>query len=452
MSAAITSLGGGLYEWLSQAGKSFRPRKFAHRPKVRSRTGRLQRILRVLRATTEPKARDEMAALRTLQNESRFNPAADPYAKPITVKMAAKEWLAMDCPRRKGKKRTGLNLKEEKRRMAKILEFWADVELPCCGARKLQQGYYAKRLAERRGEKYRMDATVDRELQTLSNLLEWAVRWDHIHTNPLRRRERFDDSDAVRHCTAVRPTSDDQFHQIAAYLLARDRSRALGWQFLLEGLSGARTCEILACRVDAKPGMPGHQTEKTMVLHRAKKGIKPWVLLEASPGHDPLRECLLAHRIWHKKNHPKSPWFFPGLDNKNPVAVKSLTKAIGAACEALGFQHMSSHGLRAYYVATLRSLGIDDSEIAKRLGHRSGVMLVEKTYGESDPGWFGAGEQDFLPTGLPAWWSYLPKSYQKVTAPIEKFKDRSKQNAERNRVGIAGNIEETGIMSKSQQN
>lgn len=80
------------------------------------------------------------------------------------------------------------------------------------------------------------------------------------------------------------------------------------------------------------------------------------------------------------------------------------------------------------------------------------MTLVEKTYGESDPGWFGAKEQDFLPIGLSTWWSYLPESYQKVTAPIKKDRAKSKQTVNANLGETVENIIESGRMREIRLN
>lgn len=59
--------------------------------------------------------------------------------------------------------------------------------------------------------------------------------------------------------------------------------------------------------------------------------------------------------------------------------------------------------MRASYVRIARSQGISDSEIAIKLGHQSGVSLVESTYGTAESGWIGSKKLDWMPKREPAW-------------------------------------------------
>lgn len=406
MNHSLKFLGDGIY-------RDPRTGNLYHRPVIAGK-----RTTRKLTATTLTMARKEKAALGTRQLEARLGLAIDPYAALLTIGELAKEWLARNCPDRKGRERIGESLDAEKARVTRLLPFWSRKEARTITPEDCRD-YHAWRIKQRQryaNSNYKLGRSVDAELTTLANLLNWAVenpRKTGLTQNPVAHRRRFNDLAGTRHCTAVMPVTDEAFHQLAAYLLASDQSRALGWQFLLEGLTGGRTSEILACRVDASaPRQPGFQDEHALHLNRLKKGIEPWALLEVIPGHSPLADCLDAFRHWHKLRYRcagrEAPYFIPGRDWNRPMDADSLTHALRRACKILKLPPVTSHGLRAYFVRTLRSLGVDDSEIAKRLGHRSGVALVEKTYGVSEPGWFGSRKQDFLPDGLPAWTDWLP--------------------------------------------
>jgi integrase len=391
-----------------------------HRPTINGR-----RTWRKLDSTTFTQARREVSVLKTRQLEARIGVALDPYAKLISIAQLAKEWVECGCPDRRGVSRAGDSLKYEKARLDRLLPFWGRREARSANAEDCRD-YHSWRVRLNK-KKFRLGRSVDSELTCLSNLLWWAsqhTRKTGLTQNPLIIKPRFDDTKLTRHCTAVMPESDEQMHAIAGFLLGSERSRPLGWQMLLESLTGARTSEILACRMDAtKPREAGYQDETALHLHRLKKGIEPWALLEVVKGHAPLKEMLLAFRHWHKKAYPKNQWFIPGMLPSEPADRCSLTHALRRACEFLNVPIITSHGLRAYFVRTLRSLGVDDSEIAKRLGHRSGVELVEKTYGISEPGWFGAKRMDFLPKDIkPAWSAWLPPHTIRIPNRIKNNK------------------------------
>lgn len=54
------------------------------------------------------------------------------------------------------------------------------------------------------------------------------------------------------------PHNSDELHKLAAvFFVRRKNSAVLGWQTLIEGLTGLRTCEALRLRTDAKPHEPG---------------------------------------------------------------------------------------------------------------------------------------------------------------------------------------------------
>ena len=392
-----------------------------HRPIIGGR-----RTARKLNSTTLTMARKEVAALKTRQLEARIGLQLDPYATLLTIGELAKEWLLHDCLDRRGRRRLGQNLEAESARLKRLLPFWKDKE-----ARLITSEDCRDYSVWRRKNGKNLGATIDRELQTLSNLFTWAAqrgRKTGIHHNPLAHRPRFDDLGAVRHCTAVMPLNDETLHKYAVWLLGYSKSRASGWQLLLEALTGARTSEILKCRTDAKQARkPGHQDGHALHLDRLKKGIEPWALLEVIPGHAPLADLLSAFRAWHNERYPHSPWFIPSLFNPDkPADRHALTRALDRASKILDLPKITSHGCRAYFVRTLRSLGVDDSEIAKRLGHRSGIKMVEQIYGISEPGWFGSRKMDFLPDGFaPAWSQWVPRKSRKIV----QLKDRSTDSA-----------------------
>lgn len=391
--------------------------------------GGAYRTKRKLTATTITAARAEVETLNTRRREAKIGVGIDPYAAGLTVGQLADKWLAVNCPDRKGRQRSGDKLKSEKAALERALGWWRNKELQ--EIRRKDCGSY-RDWRVKQSKVFKLTRSVDRELLTLSNLFEWAVDEDIMRHNPIAGRKHFDDAALVRHCTKVMPTSDEQFHQLAAYLLAGDKSRPLGWQLLLEGLTGCRTSEILALRTDAiLPDKPGYMDHIKMTVPRRKDGIKPWALLEAVAGHSPLRDCLNAFLNWHEQRFAHTPYFIPNRKNVQKAADRmSLTHALESACTTLKIPKVTSHGLRAYFVAAMRSLGVTDAEIAARLGHKN-TSQVEQTYGTVEPGWFGSWKMDFLPEdSAPAWAAWTPKNaYRFLIVPKAEEGNQTKQTA-----------------------
>ena len=355
-------------------------------------------------------AREEIQHLQSEHRRSAMGLCADPLTRSLTVGGLMDRYAGAGCPDvRRRRARTGAALGIERRNLDHLRPTFgplvpAAVRIADCDR------YHDIRSAQTRalfpGNPHRTGGRmVEVELTTLASVFAWAARAGLIPSNPLAGgRPRYSHSDQVRHCTACMVQTDEALHQVADRLLENPLSRTLGWQLLVEGLTGCRTREILGLRWGAERGQPGFVDDHSLWIQREKHGIFPHVLLDVVPGVSPLRDLLAALRIWHDAEHPGSPWWFPGRWDAQPVAAPALTHALHRIEVELGMGTMTSHGLRAYHVRVLRSLGVDDSEISKRLGHRSGVRLVEQTYGVPEPGWFGGRRLDFLPADrAPAW-------------------------------------------------
>ena len=115
--------------------------------------------------------------------------------------------------------------------------------------------------------------STDLELNTLNNAMKWAVRKQLLKSNPVAERVRYYSPTQARHCKDVAPISADDLHTTARLLFADRRSESLGWQALFEALTGLRTGEALALRMDAAPNEPGWITEdgESLCVRRSKK-------------------------------------------------------------------------------------------------------------------------------------------------------------------------------------
>lgn len=382
--------------------------------------------IRKLRGVTLSTARQEVALMRASQANALALGQADPLARradPVTVADLIRTYRAAGCPDAHNQPAPADKRATIDTYLDNLSRYWArhtppqnppennprPITLAECDRFHTWRTTGPGRVKQGAGHR-----TVDLELTALSRLLTWAARADLATHNPIARRVTYQRPHDVTHCTDRMPADDDTLHRLAASMMTRPGSAVLGWQCLFEALTGCRTSEIVSLRMDAQShghtADPGYVDDRALWIRRSKHGMFPWILLQCAPDHSPLADLLRAHREWHGRTHPGSPWYFPTHgDPSKHTPARWLTTVLRRECPKLGIPHIASHGLRAYHVRVLRSLGIDDSEIAKRLGHRSGVQLVEKTYGVPEPGWFGRKVLDFLPENAPnAWAPWLP--------------------------------------------
>jgi integrase len=293
--------------------------------------------------------------------------------------------------------------------ISKAIEFFKDYEVEKLGPKDLIDFFQWRTAGCKAGVNHR---ATDTALAKLSSLLSWARELEFIEVNPILQKRKFQDSDDVKHCTEFMPQSDEELHELCGWFIKKERKKfcpmpahrarqVIGWRLLFEAYTGCRTSEITGLRFDAKEGEPGHVNWplRYLSITRAKAGKFPYVVLDQVEGNTALVDLIAAHRAWHREAYGgQTQWYFPdrSLAQIHPKS-SHISTALQEACKALGLPRRTSHGMRAFYVATLRSLGLDDTEVAIRLGHRSGVQLVEATYGEAKPNWRGSKLQDWLP-------------------------------------------------------
>ena len=196
------------------------------------------------------------------------------------------------------------------------------------------------------------------------------------------------------------PLDGNELHDLAEHFFENPQTEVLGWQLLLEAMTGCRTSEVLRLRWDAKhKGEAGFIEGEWLWLNRSKGGVKPFVTI-----HPALAECLEVLKRWHLWRYPKPFWFLPNNGGSAPIDSCALTKALATAGPLIAKAHRTSHGLRAYYVTVRRSQGISDAQIADEFGDKTGAAIVVSTYGAVPPNWRGSEALSWMPTdGKPAW-------------------------------------------------
>jgi len=324
-------------------------------------------------------------------------------AREVTVAEAIKRYREDGYPDKKGNPRqTGPHLRCETDACDTLLSFFKS-DLVDHLHQDLLDRYHSWR--KRNIIKGSGDRTTDLELNTLSNALNWAIRKRLIRHNPITKRTRYHSSITAKHCKSLAPANSDELHAVAGKLFQDRRSETLAWQALFEAVTGLRSNEVVAMRMDARPDEPGGLSGNSLCVRRSKKAGRDNPYIEVRPE---LQQLLDGHKAWHNERYPKSPWFFPGRDKEDdkPVSKGALTKALHRLFKDKAIpKKLTSHGLRAFYVLVRRSNGIADSQIAWEINHVGGVATLEKVYGGVPPHWLqGNGPRlSFTPAKEPAW-------------------------------------------------
>jgi integrase len=347
-------------------------------------------------------ARESFAQRRADATRSRLGLAADPYRpKTPTCGALIEAYVAAGCPGRNFEPRTGPQLTKEQSRLKALKAFWAARNPTEIRAAPDCAEYFAtRRKTVRRGHGGR---AVDLETTTLAAVFDWAIANRHIDANPLKQRPRFRQK-TVRHCRDVAPLTAEEVHALPRHFFEVRRSQTLGWQVLLEFMTGCRTSEILQLRWDAKkPSEPGFIEGEWLWLNRTKGGVNPFAHI-----HPALRTCLDALRLWQDSLPPqwRSAWFLPSLHTQGqPLHVGALTHALRTAGPLITERPITSHGFRSFYVTVRRSQGIADAQIAAEIGDKSGAAIITQTYGAIPPNWRGGGKAlTWMPDKAePAW-------------------------------------------------
>ena len=354
-----------------------------------------------------------MDARRAAKAAAKMGIALDPDepARQVTVSEVVRRYEMDGYPDRKGNPRADTpHRRSEKDACALLLRFFKDDRLVDGLNQNVLDHYHDwRRKGVARGDGHR---TTDLELNALSNALNWAIRKELIKVNPIANRVRYHSSTNARHCKSMAASSADELHEIAGHMFEERRSEVLGWQLLFEGLTGLRTNEALALRIDSHPDEPGGLTADggSLCVRRSKKAGRDNPYVEV---HDGLKPLLEAHKAWLVARYPNNPYFFPGRDKEEGLAVSkgALTKTLARLLKReIVRKKFTSHGARAFYVLVRRSHGISDAQIAWEINHIGGVATLEKVYGGVPPSWrSGNGPKlSWIPKGTPAWRKIRP--------------------------------------------
>jgi hypothetical protein len=195
-------------------------------------------------------AKELLSARRTDQARAIHGLARDPYAPPAkTVGALCLEYEKRRCPDRQQHPRTGKQLADEKSRLKHLVSFFGSRQVDTLKARdcSLYFNWRKGRITKGTGGR-----TTDLELVTLANVFRWALSLGKIEVNPIAIRQRFRAGKTIKHSYQFMPIDAEELHGLAGYFFRRKQSEVLGWQVLLQAMTGCRTSEIVRLRWDAK--------------------------------------------------------------------------------------------------------------------------------------------------------------------------------------------------------
>lgn len=363
------SIGGGVYEELDDKGRA--TKRYWVRPLINKR-----RTWNLLQATTRTEARAEAVG-------RKGAPSGDTFAS------VALQYLQSGCRTRKRKWKPAGELAQaaEAAHVTKLNGYYGTMPISAANSLAEIPEYHKWRLHGLK-EKDWPTRQVDKEIQTLSNVVNYAVgitrklAINYIFSNrPTLHTVR---SPSMRR----KPETADITHQIAEELFQHVRSEVFGWLTLFHPVTGCRHSELRRLRLDANPGEPGY-IERTApfgvpphkpiytghgYLHlgfRSKNGINPRCILW--PEFADMLDCFL---YWHGQRFPDSPWYFPGLSGVVPVDKCSFNHALRRVCAGLpGTPHITPHGWRAYFTTKLVRDGFCYEEVLEKIGDTSLEVL-----------------------------------------------------------------------------
>jgi len=320
---------------------------------------RVHRVIgRESEGVTRRAAEDFIAQTRQDAREGRLNL---PKRRKVALTLASAASLYLERLREVG----GKNIERKKQQLDQYL-------IPFLGDRPLSrittfdvERYKKHRSSQsarsrtmlERGESHPLvkPSTINRELATLSHLLNKAVEWGWIDKPPAKVQKLKEGSGRIIYLTA---------EQAGALLDAAkvDQNRQI-YPFILIGLrTGMRRSEILSIRrehVDL--------AARSIYVPHAKAGART----------QPISADLARFLSEYMETLPTGcPWLFPSIGSKNGHTVnirKSFMRCVKAA--GLDAQQVVPHTLRHTAITHLVQAGVDLPTVKRISGHKTLVMV-----------------------------------------------------------------------------
>lgn len=361
----MTGLGNGVY----QDG----PGTFYVRP-VNQGKRTWRKLASITARDAKVEASEVMRAVKMADLGIGKNPLSPP---PPTVLELVSSYLAHHCPSKRLEERDMKFCEFQAKRLEWVVKWWGSKRADTVRLAMVHEYRDWRKPQIANGKGHRM---IDMELQCLSNVLNYAVATGRLDTNFLLHRPRFQAASEVSHCRDAMPKDGDELNWWAELFLGPWGSISIGFQLLVEAMTGCRTAEVLQFRWDAKPGEPGHIHGDRLDLARLKGGVNPWAII-----HPDLKSVISSLANFRHIFRTSCQFWFPNRLGDCPVSRYALTSRLARETASRGLPKRTSHGLRAYFVTKMRRDGYSDADVAAMIGD-STVSLIQTTYGKPRPG------------------------------------------------------------------
>lgn len=241
-----------------------------------------------------------------------------------------------------------------------------------------------ERYATRRRKKV-AGATVNKELQTLRQFFDYALRHGHVQSNPTYDVTRFKNA-GMPHRFITKTEIDEQ---IGRGGLSDDEIRKLRrFRYLepeevprLQSLAETTTPWLYPALVTlVYTGMRRGEVVSLEWRDVDFKSRKIWVRSRKQSrsaefaGRDiDIHGNLLGILAAHREKHPKGRFVFSDLDG-NPLKAAVLHRAFKALVDGTEFDGIGLHCLRHTFASSLAAQGVDDRLIDHYMGHQTVEM------------------------------------------------------------------------------
>ncbi len=345
------------------------------------------------------------AAKQQTEDAERDPDTPRPLAPFETVGEAIRFYIERGYLTEDGLKRQPENEADEIRHCAWLLEFWDKVKLSDVSWKHMVD-YKDHRCAKKRSQSGTSGhRAVDRQLNTLSNAMKFALLHNRAKVNPFADRPKFRKNKDVVHCRTFMPEDAEELHDGLELLFKHPHTVPLGFQLAHESYTGLRCEEIMHWGTQncGKLDPSGQYVHVWRV--KGQHNENPYCEL-----NDGLKVTMAAFKAWKKVHFPKAKVYIPSHFGGS-VHPDSLKRALLRIRPKLK-RPLKSHGAgRAFFVLVQRSWGHNDEEIADMVGQTSGGASIRSTYGGVPRNWRNGKlpKLSWLPIKRKPAWEILPE-------------------------------------------